>query len=98
MRSYKTAYLPLTSQRIKICASCLLPCFFSPRSCMRPHRTREPWPNRKFHPPARFLRPNSHLTSADHADIELDGSNISLSGDRKSTRLNSSHLGISYAV
>src|SRR5205814_6608928 len=35
------------------------------------------------------------VTGAPHGDLQLC---LSLRGDRKSTRLNSSHLGISYAV
>src|ERR1035441_10741547 len=31
-------------------------------------------------------------------DVEVAGTEVRINGDRKSTRLNSSHLGISYAV
>src|SRR5258705_7708271 len=44
----------------------------------------------------RFPEPRTGLLAWYGRDIPLDGRKIT--GDRKSTRLNSSHLGISYAV
>src|SRR5258705_4371291 len=62
-----------------------------PRSTLFPYTTlfRSPWGRRVGEPAPRLLRYHPSQPARD------EGGEV---GDRKSTRLNSSHLGISYAV
>src|SRR5258705_8141884 len=72
-----------------------------PRSTLFPYTTlfRSPLPVLKARPvkPVHVLR---HLTFPDRSQITIQvaGGIVECEIDRKSTRLNSSHLGISYAV
>src|SRR5258708_842517 len=76
----------------------LLDCFFflmirrPPRSTLFPYTTlfRSPWLNGKEHRRVQTMR--------DYLRIAFDRAPIAIKGDRKSTRLNSSHQIISYAV
>src|SRR5438034_3053976 len=55
-----------------------------------------------FNPGTRFAmihEPHAWgITKTEHCTIRVDGKNFNVLGDRKSTRLNSSHTVISYAV